>query len=268
MSYLRSKIVEQAKSWIGCKESDGSHKAIIDVYNSYTPRARGYKVQYTDKWCATFVSACSIKCGYTDIIPPECSCKEMITLLKNINEWEESDSYTPSSGDIIFYDWDDTTGSTKDNTGTPDHVGIVEKVSGTTITVIEGNYSDEVKRRTMKVNGTYIRGYGLPSYTDAEETETEETAETATATTKKVATDGANSFKSSLAGTYTVTANWLNVRNGAGTSKSIMVAIPKGTSVKNYGYYTTVSGVKWLYIQFTYKDVQYTGFASSAYLSK
>ncbi|MCD7822231.1 MAG: CHAP domain-containing protein [Clostridiales bacterium] len=180
MSYLRSKIVEQAKSWIGCKESDGSHKAIIDVYNSYTPRARGYKVQYTDKWCATFVSACSIKCGYTDIIPPECSCKEMITLLKNINEWEESDSYTPSSGDIIFYDWDDTTGSTKDNTGTPDHVGIVEKVSGTTITVIEGMLNDDgYSKADFIVVEVIDYTIDATSYTDEDDT-TDDTSEETT----------------------------------------------------------------------------------------
>ena len=28
---IRSKVVEIAKGWIGCKESDGSHKKIIDT---------------------------------------------------------------------------------------------------------------------------------------------------------------------------------------------------------------------------------------------
>lgn len=74
---------------------------------------------------------------------------------------------------------------------------------------------------------------------------------------------------SSVAGTYKVTAeSGLNVRDGAGKSKAKLVAIPKGTQVKNYGYYTTVSGVKWLYIQFTYNGVKYTGFGSSTYLQK
>ena len=105
MSYVRSKIVAQANSWIGRKESDGSHKEIIDVYNGHTPLARGYKVKYTDAWCATFVSACAIKCGYTDIIPTECSCEKMIDLFKKINRWVENDGYVPSPGDVIFYDW-------------------------------------------------------------------------------------------------------------------------------------------------------------------
>ena len=31
---LRQKIVDTAVAWLGCKESDGSHKKIIDVYNA------------------------------------------------------------------------------------------------------------------------------------------------------------------------------------------------------------------------------------------
>ena len=40
----------------------------------------------------------------------------------------------------------------------------MEKVSGNTITVIEGNKNDAVGRRTLRVNGRYIRGYGIPKY--------------------------------------------------------------------------------------------------------
>ena len=43
----------------------------------------------------------------------------------------------------------------------------MEKVSGSTITVIEGNKNDAVGRRTLKVNGRYIRGYGVPKYATA-----------------------------------------------------------------------------------------------------
>lgn len=163
MPTTRSKIIAQARSWIGCKESDGSHRQIIDVYNADKPLPRGYKVSYTDAWCATFVTACAIKCGATDIIPKECSCNKMIELLKGLGCWVENDAYVPAPGDLIFYDWEDK--GTGDNTGVSDHVGIVEKVSGDTITIIEGNYDNACKRRTLKVNGRYIRGYGVPKYT-------------------------------------------------------------------------------------------------------
>ena len=165
MAKYAKKVVEQAKSWIGCKESNGTHKPIIDVYNSHKPLARGYAVKYSDEWCATFVSAVAIKLGYTDIIPTECSCTKMIELFQKIGSWNESDSRKPNAGDIIFYDWEDN--GKGDNTGRANHVGIVEKVSGGKITVIEGNYNEAVKRRTISVNGKYIRGYGVPKY-DAE----------------------------------------------------------------------------------------------------
>ena len=162
MSKLASKVVEQAQAWLGLRESDGSHKNIIDIYNAHNPLARGYRVKYTDAWCATFVSAVAVKLGYTDIIPTECSCIKMVELLKKQGDWVENENCTPASGWIIFYDWQDN--GKGDNIGSPDHVGIVEKVSGDLITVIEGNFLNGVKRRALMVNGVNIRGYGVPKY--------------------------------------------------------------------------------------------------------
>lgn len=268
MGKYASEVVKVAQSWVGKRESDGSHKAIIDLYNSHRPLARNYRVKYTDEWCATFVSAVAIKLGYTSIIPTECSCQKMIDLFKIIGCWVENENRTPKAGDVIFYDWQDS--GSGDNTGWSDHVGIVEKVSGNTITVIEGNKNEVVARRTLQVNGKYIRGYGVPRY-DAEvvsnPTPSTPTSTPVSTVTKK-AKVSAKSFLTSLAGTYKVTASALNVREGAGITYKSMVAIPKGTEVKNYGYYTSVLGTKWLYVQFAYKGVTYTGFASSKYLKK
>lgn len=199
MGKTANTILDVARGWLGCKESNGSHKKIIDLYNNHKPLARGYKVKYTDSWCATFVSACAIKCGYTDIIPTECSCNQMINGFKKIGRWCEDDAHVPSTGDIIFYDWQDN--GKGDNRGSSDHVGIVEKVEGNTITVIEGNKNDAVARRTIKVNGRHIRGYGLPKYDTI-------------VTPKPTAT-------SNSLGTYKVTANsGLIVRTGPGTQYS------------------------------------------------
>ena len=159
---IRAKVVEVAKSWYGCKESNGSHKPIIDLYNSCKPLARGYAVKYTDAWCATFVSAVAIKAGLTDIIPRECGCGEYIKLAKNMGIWVENDAYVPQSADIILYDWDDN--GVGDNTGNPDHIGIVVSVSGSTIKVIEGNMSNAVGYRNLAVNGKFIRGFVTPKY--------------------------------------------------------------------------------------------------------
>ena len=164
MAKYASKVVEQARSWIGLKEADGSYKVILDIYNSQAKLPRGYRMTTADPWCATFVSAVAVKLGYTDIIPTECSCTRMIELLKKLGSFEETDSVVPAPGWILFYDWQDTTGSAADNKGSVEHVGIVEKVEGNTITVIEGNYSESVKRREVAVNGKLIRGYGVPKY--------------------------------------------------------------------------------------------------------
>lgn len=265
-----SELVALAQSWIGKKESDGSHKAIVDIYNGHKPLARSYMVTYNDSWCATFITALAIKCNAVDIIPKECGCQEMINLFKKIGCWQEDESVKPKVGWIIFYDWQDN--GKGDNTGWSDHVGIVEKVVGNKITVIEGNMNDAVGRRVLEVNGKYIRGYGIPKY-EAELPKEEPKKETPNVQASKpsrsvIAKDSAKEFLKSIAGTYKVTASALNVRHGAGATKSKMVAIPKNTQVKCYGYYTKVSKTNWYYIQFTYNGVQYTGFASSKYLKR
>ena len=161
-SKVRAKLVNTAISYVGCKESNGTHRKIIDLYNSHKPLARNYKVTYTDAWCATFSSAMAIACGFTDIIPTECSCTQQIKLFKNIGSWVENDDYIPRPGDFIYYDWQDS--GVGDNKGAPDHVGIVVSVSGNTVKIIEGNINNSVDYRELKVNGRYIRGYGVPKY--------------------------------------------------------------------------------------------------------
>ena len=169
MGKYASKVVKQAQEWLGIKESNGGHKEIIDTYNSHTPIARGYRMTLSDPWCATFVSAVSIKLGYTDIIPTECSCSRMIQLFKQLGTWVEDENRVPNPGDIIFYNWSDN--GVGDNKDDVDHVGIVEKVNGNTIVVIEGNHDgsdadkiDGVERRNIAVNGRYIRGFAVPKY--------------------------------------------------------------------------------------------------------
>jgi uncharacterized protein YgiM (DUF1202 family) len=85
---------------------------------------------------------------------------------------------------------------------------------------------------------------------------------------KEPTIESAKSFSSSLVGTYTVKATKLNVRCGAGITKTVLIAIPKGTKVQCFGYYTKVLGVNWLYTQFVYNRKQYTGFISTKYLTK
>lgn len=164
----RTELVRTAEQWLGTKEGDDDHKAIIDRYNAHEPLAQGYEVQYDDDWCATFVSSVAIQCGFTDIIPTECGCQRQIGLFQELGTWEEADDYKPLPGDIIYYCWNDTSLS-GDCTGWANHVGIVVGTAGNFIKVIEGNKDDSVAYRYISVNARTIRGYAIPDYSQLEE---------------------------------------------------------------------------------------------------
>jgi hypothetical protein len=151
----RYDAVTQARSWVGAKESNGSHKKIIDVFNDYNPSCG--KIGYSTPWCAAFVSAVAIKTNTTDIIPVHSYCPTMLARFKDKSFKKK---YKPQGGDVVFYDWN--------RNKVPDHVGMIESVSGKNVTAIEGNYSDRVKRRTFKKGYSCLLAYGLPDYsTDA-----------------------------------------------------------------------------------------------------
>lgn len=162
MADNRQLFVDTAVAWHGRKESDGSHREIIDTYNTIKPLPRGYWMEYHDAWCAAFVSAVAQKLKLTDIVFPECGCGKMIAKYQAAGRWIEDDAYVPKKGDIIFYDWEDTgKGDTK---GGSDHVGIVVSVGSKNIKVIEGNMNNDVGYRNIAINGRYIRGFGLPDF--------------------------------------------------------------------------------------------------------
>lgn len=264
---LRQKPINYLKKYLGIKEGSAEHKAILKVFNDSKLCTR-YTMTVKDAWCATAVSSAFISSGLSSIFPcVECSCNNMISKAQKAGIWVENDAYVPSIGDVILYDWQDTTGSTSDNKGSADHVGIVESVSGNTMKIIEGNYSDTVKERSLTVNGKYIRGFITPKYSSIATREiTSDTSKETTSATKTVScSEYAESLDKNLAGTYKTTAN-LNCRNGAGTAKKVLVTVPKNTAVKCYGYYNTVSGTKWYLVQFTLNNIVYTGFCSSKYL--
>lgn len=163
----RNEVVKLATSWLGKNEADGSYKVIIDTYNSYTGAfPRGTKMQYGWAWCAATWSAIAIKLGYTDVMPIEISCPYIIERAKQMGCWVENDGYVPKPGDACLYDWQDS--GVGDNTGVADHIGIIDYVNTSAgyFTVIEGNYSKAVKKRTVSINGRYIRGFIAPKYTD------------------------------------------------------------------------------------------------------
>ena len=162
---LRARVCRRAEQWLGCRESDGSHRPIIDLYNRIRPLPRGYKMRYDDPWCAAFVSAVGAACDLTDTILPECGCEPMIALYQAAGRWEEADDAAPRPGDLIFYDWEDS--GAGDCRGTADHVGLVTENDDDLLTVIEGNLSDAVGSRKIYAGARFVRGYARPDYLSA-----------------------------------------------------------------------------------------------------
>lgn len=118
----------------------------------------------------------AVKLKYLAIMPIEISCYYLIETAKRMGVWQESDDYIPEPGDAIVYDWEDT--GAGDNTGNPDHVGTVTYVNRDSgyMVVTEGNYGNAVKKRTISLNGRYIRGFITPKYDDGAVTEPERTS--------------------------------------------------------------------------------------------
>lgn len=109
------------------------------------------------EWCAMFVSWCADQAGLLDAgaIPKFENCVWGANWFKDNAGWADG-SAEPSSGDIIFFDWEPD--------GYPDHVGIVEKCEGGLVYTIEGNVNDDCARGRYYVGNTCIFGYGLPAY--------------------------------------------------------------------------------------------------------
>lgn len=159
---LRQKVVDTASAWLGTQEGSARHDEMLNIYNAQRPLPRGTRMLASWPWCAAFVSTVSLQCGLRDIMPTECGCPGMIRLYQDLGRWVEDDAYTPSPGDVIFYDWQDS--GIGDNLGQADHVGIVISCTSGMMTIIEGNCDNAVKLRQLAVNEKNIRGFGIPDY--------------------------------------------------------------------------------------------------------
>lgn len=137
---------ERASLYIGVKQGSTKHHNIINYYNTrIQPLPRGYKVQYSDNWCATFVSVILKQCSCElDIF--ECGAQRM---LDKCSEYVISDRKKGASSDLIFYDWNTDSWC--------DHVGIISKTTKSSYYVIEGNKDKKVGVRVIPKKSLYIK---------------------------------------------------------------------------------------------------------------
>lgn len=117
------------------------------------------------EWCACFVSWCANECGYIDtgVIPKFAGCVNGVNWFRDRGQWADN-SAEPTPGMIIFFDWDNPTGSSGPQDGLSDHVGIVEKVENGRVYTIEGNSGDSCRERSYPLGYYEILGYGIPAY--------------------------------------------------------------------------------------------------------
>ena len=112
------------------------------------------------EWCGCFVSWCEDQCGYIEMgaAPKFADTVAGENWFKERGQWADS-SYSPASGNIIFFDWDQEVTGGQD--GLSDHVGIIEKVEDGIVYTIEGNSGDSCRENQYPVGYYEILGYGI-----------------------------------------------------------------------------------------------------------
>ena len=160
---IREAVAQTAMSLLGIREGTKEfEEQIRKVYNSLKPLPVGYQLSKKDAWCAAFVTVVGMMLEISGVILPECSCSRMIEKYRKAGRWMEADDYDADIGDILMWDWQDS--GKGDNTGAPDHTGILVAKDGDEWVVCEGNYDNQVKLRTLRRDQIRIRGWCLPDY--------------------------------------------------------------------------------------------------------
>ena len=153
-----SGALTEAGSMVGMTESGNSSQinAITKDWNqSWALDCR------SQPWCAAFATGILAKHGVMDF--SKCSnvnyTPTLVEWSKGQKTWQQGgNGYAPKAGDMIMFDWDNTRSSA-------DHVGIVESYDAAsgTVTTIEGNSSNSVRRKTYNVNAACIMGFIMPN---------------------------------------------------------------------------------------------------------
>lgn len=149
----RQKVIAIAKSQIGTRESNNGWTKYGAWYGNYVKSKYAFS---NAAWCAMFVSWCGNQAGLSSgTFYYHAYCPSGVSWYQNKKQWHWK-GYTPKSGDIVYYDWN--------GDSVTDHVGLVASYNKGTITTVEGNYSDQVKQRTINYRSSYIFGYASPNY--------------------------------------------------------------------------------------------------------
>ena len=104
-------------------------------------------------YCAMFQSYCFDKAGVTCTGLPSAYCPDIVNAVRRAGKAVSARS--AQTGDIVLFDWN--------GDGVADHIGIVEKNTGSYLQTIEGNTNNGVVARRTRAYGTVIL-CGRPNY--------------------------------------------------------------------------------------------------------
>ena len=142
-----NKALEVARSQIGVKEINGSNNsAQINEYRN--------GVENGVPWCASFVSWCygrGQNSNNNKTFGYSASSQHIRRQAESAGVYSKAGSgYTPKAGDLMILKYSENSG----------HIGIVESVnSDGTFNVIEGNTSNQVKRKVRSMNTDNLHGF-------------------------------------------------------------------------------------------------------------
>lgn len=173
-SLYAADVIKIAQDWLGYEEGSNNWTIFADVLDKCDYFAPQKKQNIA--WCAIFCDFCALQAAIPQdrdndakkydaqyfLYQPSfnnysASATAFASYFKNAGAW-----YTdPEPGDMIFFAPGDSIS----------HVGIVEEVSGSIVTTIEGNAGDQVQRKWYDLDDTRIAGYGRPRYDGAKQPE-------------------------------------------------------------------------------------------------
>lgn len=158
----RSDLIAVAESQLGYTESCHNYRMDEDkiTKKGYTRYGAWYDDPYGN-WDAMFVSFCLHYAGIpAEAFPQEASCEQWAEILQKeeYDLYRTGEMYTPKTGDLIFFDWDEDQ--------IADHVGLVAELLEATetepamIRTLEGNSDDCVQYVAYNCDDIKILGYG------------------------------------------------------------------------------------------------------------
>lgn len=156
-------VLAVAKTQLGYCESIHNYQVLEDgtTMKGYTRYGAWYGMPYGD-WCAMFCSFCLNYAGVdAKLMPYEAGCGTWIDKLTERDRYRAADEYTPSPGDLVFFDWDSEDGVRVDHVGIVSEVREAEGTEPASIRTIEGNSGNCVQYQTYALADKTILGYGV-----------------------------------------------------------------------------------------------------------